>query len=121
MLIHKMTTFPSWEALKTNSGNFYLKKTNVRDFLKKLSGGNIIEMLVDVLTKEELQLLGQKYVTALKKIGNIYSTDNCLKPLVRRRLLKQLRTSGISYSLANDLNFKCSKFTSKVYENLSGT
>jgi len=103
-----------WSESKSKSiGNYYIQKSNIREILYQLSGGEISEMLKDVLSNVELQQICFKYFEALKNIGKFYSEDPNLSTTAKRNLLKQLRISNISFTLANSLDFKCTKFAWK--------
>ena len=68
-----------------------------------LSGDDLVEMLKTILTTEEL---AQKYVLTLKNIGRIFS-EKFFSRLERRKLLKQIKNSGLKYSCVQELGFKC--------------
>lgn len=95
---------------ESQTGNFYEKKRKIRHILTILSGNDLVEMIKDILTESEIEEISHKHVKALKNIGHVYSSDSNLSPLVRRTILRQIRSAGITFKSAKSLNFKCTKF-----------
>jgi len=92
--------FPRWSE-QTSGGNFTTRIRTIRELLSTIAGGELNEMLDDILSLEMKERINFKYTCALSRIGLLFvnKIEKNFKPFVRRKIIKALNESGISFSL----------------------
>ena len=98
-----------WGTRLKGSGFFKNLRRRLRSFLDKLSGGDMIVMLHDILTKQELSSVYSKHVRALTKLGRVVSNKQIVKPRDKHYFIRAIRESGIGLTECKELGFVCSK------------
>jgi hypothetical protein len=101
------TKASKWTVRSKTSGSFYRLKKHIRNFLEHLSGGEIVEMMKDVLEIHEIKQLDAKAVSALKSISQAVNNRNITKPYHKHHFIRPLRTVGMSLNDAHELGFEC--------------
>jgi hypothetical protein len=94
-----------WSRRRQNTGNFYNVKNKIRTILNKLSGNEIVNMLKDLLNKEELHSLASKYVNVLSE----YSThiNENIKMKEKHNFIRPLRNNGFRLNEIKEMGFNC--------------
>jgi hypothetical protein len=73
-----------------------------------ISGGDPIAMIKDIYREELGQINENKFMLALKNIGKMWGNKK-FNPLLKRKILKQIRLAGLKHKEAKSLGLKSSK------------
>ena len=104
---HRYTPAMRWSERNKNGSGFNNLVTNIRSILQLLSGNEIINLLKDVIRKNEMKEIAEKYYKGL--IG-LSIPINKVKPKNKHFFIHQLKVANFSLNEIKEMNFKCSKF-----------
>lgn len=104
ILNNRYTPAKRWSNRKYSTGLVNLKK-KIRNILSLLSGNEIVNMIIDVLTKNELRDISHRFVDSLKGIAKTF--NNNVKSKQKHRFIRPLRLAGLSRNEVKELGFKC--------------
>ena len=60
----------NWSQRNKTSSKFKILIRKIKNFLNLMSGFDLLNMIKDLLTEEELLIISQKYVAALSGLAN---------------------------------------------------
>lgn len=101
----RVATTP-WNQRNKKTKNFKKTKDKVLNFIKCVSGDDIMGMLVDVLDEKLLHQIQSKFKNALKLISD--SVNNKIKSKNKHNFIRPLRKAKLTQSEAHELGFKFS-------------
>jgi len=97
----------NWSNRNKTSTKFKLLIHKIKGFLNLLSGNELVNMIIDVLSEEEKLILSQKYISALQGIAK--TVNNRVKPKKKHYFKKPLRLATLTLSNIQELGFNCGK------------
>ena len=94
-----------WSDRRKRGGGFYKKIKKIRAVLESISGKDTVNMLKDVLTKDEKLKFCQTELNCLKNLKEFYLKS---KPSKKRELISKLKKAKLSIRKARMYGFKVS-------------
>jgi hypothetical protein len=102
--VNRHHSFVKWSDLISGGSKSSLK-LQIKAFLEIVSGLDVISLIKDLFSDIETEQIAQNELTALRNIGDVYSSENgkYFKPKDKRNIVKHLKLSGISRNKARKL------------------
>jgi hypothetical protein len=64
-------------------------------------------MLIDILNKNEINLIAEKYINVLKDMSTVINENSVVRPKNKHHFIRPLRSNGFSQTDINQLGMKC--------------
>jgi hypothetical protein len=97
----------NWSQRNKTSSKFKILIRKIKNFLNLMSGFDLLNMIKDLLTEEELLIISQKYVAALSGLANTVNKRVTMKE--KHDFIRPLRLADLTLSNIKDLGFNCGK------------
>jgi hypothetical protein len=97
----------NWSQRNKTSSKFKILIRKIKHFLNLMSGFDLLNMIKDLLSDEEIRIISQKYVSALNGLAN--TINKRVKTKQKHDFIRPLRLSDLTLSNIKDLGFNCGK------------